>query len=195
MKTKIRILIEKGKINGHYSDLAAWAYELKQSGGDQEKAKEFVTALFRNVPVLDTGARGSTTTFVQRGLGDVLIAWENEAFLAINELGPDKFEIVVPSLSILAEPPVAVLDANVDKRGTRDLAQAYLDFLYSPDGQKLAAKHYYRPSDPTQADPEDLKRFVALELITVDGVFGGWRKAQETHFADGGIFDQIYEGQ
>jgi len=143
------------------------------------------------VPVLDTGARGSTTTFVQRGIGDVLLAWENEAFLSIEELGPDKFDIVVPSLSILAEPPVALVDRNVDKHGTREAAQAYLKYLYSPTGQRLAAKHYYRPRYPQHAAAEDIARFPKLELVTIDGVFGSWAKAQATHFADGGVFDQI----
>jgi sulfate/thiosulfate transport system substrate-binding protein len=144
------------------------------------------------VPVLDSGARGSTNTFVQRGIGDVLLAWENEAFLAVNELGPDKVDIVVPSLSILAEPTVAVIDANVDRHGTRKPAEAYLQWLYSPTGQKLAAKYYYRPVNIAGLDPELLSRFPALELVTVDDVFGGWAKAQKTHFDDGGVFDAIY---
>ena len=192
----VAVITPNPKTSGgaRWNYLAAWAYELKQSNGDQAKAKDFVTALYKNVPVLDTGARGSTTTFVQRNIGDVLIAWENEAFLAIKELGADKFEIVVPSLSILAEPPVAVVDANVDKHGTRDLAEAYLDYLYSPEGQKIAAKNFYRPIDPASADQADLERFVKLDLITVDEVFGGWRKAQHEHFDDGGVFDQIYTG-
>ena len=192
----VAVITPNPKTSGgaRWNYLAAWAYELKQSNGDEAKAKDFVTALYKNVPVLDTGARGSTTTFVQRNIGDVLIAWENEAFLAIKELGADKFEIVVPSLSILAEPPVAVVDANVDKHGTRDLAEAYLDYLYSPEGQKIAAKNFYRPIDPASADQADLERFVKLDLITVDEVFGGWRKAQHEHFDDGGVFDQIYTG-
>lgn len=171
--------------------LAAWAYGLKIFKGDEAKTRNFVRALFRNVPVLDTGARGATTTFVQRGIGDVLLAWENEAFLSIEELGPDKFDIVVPSLSILAEPPVALVDRNVDKHGTREAAQAYLQFLYSPTGQRLAAKHYYRPRYPQYAAPADVARFPKLELVTIDKVFGSWAKAQATHFADGGVFDQI----
>ncbi len=171
--------------------LAAWAYGLKIFKGDEAKTRNFVRALFRNVPVLDTGARGATTTFVQRGIGDVLLAWENEAFLSIEELGPDKFDIVVPSLSILAEPPVALVDRNVDKHGTREVAQAYLQFLYSPTGQRLAAKHYYRPRHPEFAAKEDVARFPRLELVTIDKVFGSWAKAQSTHFADGGVFDQI----
>jgi sulfate/thiosulfate-binding protein len=150
-----------------------------------------VTRLFRNVPVLDTGARGSTNTFVQRGIGDVLLAWENEAFLAVRELGPDKFEIVVPSFSILAEPPVAVVDKVADKKGTRAVAQAYLEFLYSPEGQAIAARHYYRPRDKTALAQCPVK-FPELKLVTIDEVFGGWAEAQKTHFADGGTFDQIY---
>ena len=145
------------------------------------------------MPVLDSGARGATNTFVQRGLGDVLLAWENEAFLAINELGPDKLEIVVPSLSILAQPPVAVVDTFAKKHGTTEVAQAYLEFLYSPAGQRLAAKHYYRPTKPELVDPQDLKRFPKLELVSIDDVFGGWQKTQKAHFNDGGIFDQIYK--
>jgi sulfate transport system substrate-binding protein len=172
--------------------LAAWAYALKQPGGNEEKAKAFVTALYRNVPVLDSGARGATNTFVQRGIGDVLLAWENEAFLAINEIGKGRFEIVMPSVSILTEPPVAVIDRNAEKHGTLDLAKAYLEYLYSPVGQRLAARHYYRPVKPEHADASDLKRFPTVELVTVDDVFGGWQKAQRTHFADGGVFDQIY---
>jgi len=150
-----------------------------------------VTAIFRNVPVLDSGARGSTTTFVERGLGDVLIAWENEAQLAVNEIGKDKFEIVAPSLSILAEPPVAVVDKVVEKRGTRLTAQAYLDYLYSEEGQSIAAKHYYRPRDAKVA-AKYAGQFPKIKLVTIDDTFGGWQKAQKTHFADGGTFDQIY---
>ncbi|MDZ4780483.1 MAG: sulfate ABC transporter substrate-binding protein [Planctomycetia bacterium] len=156
------------------------------------KAKEFVTSVFRRVPVLDSGARGSTNTFVQRGIGDVLLTWENEALLAINELGPDKVDIVTPSLSILAEPPVAVVDENVEKHGTREAAEAYLGFLYTKEGQDLAAKHYYRPVNPSEVEPKLLERFEKLELFTVDSVFGGWKKSQAEHFDDGGVFDQIY---
>ena len=152
-----------------------------------------VTRLYGNVPVLDSGARGATTTFVLRGIGDVLLAWENEAFLAINELGPDKVEIVVPSLSILAEPPVTVADKNAKKKGNLDVAKAYLEYLYSPEGQRIAAKHYYRPSKPEDADPDDLKRFPKLELVTIDKEFGGWQRAQKEFFADGGVFDKIYQ--
>ena len=171
--------------------LAAWAWALRQPGGDEAKARAFVTSLYKNVPVLDAGARGSTTTFVERGIGDVLIAWENEALLAIRELGPDKFEIVAPSLSILAEPPVAVVDRVAKKRGTAAMAQAYLEFLYTPEGQELAAKNYYRPRN-TAVAAKYASQFPKLTLITIDQVFGGWAKAQRTHFADGGVFDQIY---
>ena len=172
--------------------LAAWAWELDRSKGDEAAARKFVEALFRNVPVLDSGARGATTTFAQRGVGDVLIAWENEAFLTLHEFGADKFEIVVPPFSILAEPPVALVDAVVDKRGTRKVAEAYLNYLYSPAAQKIIAKNYYRPFKPESADPADLARFPKIKLVTIDGAFGGWTKAQATHFADGGVFDKIY---
>jgi sulfate/thiosulfate transport system substrate-binding protein len=172
--------------------LAAYGWALDRFGGDQAKAKAFLGDLFRNVPVLDTGARGSTTTFAQRGLGDVLLAWENEAFLVLNEFGADKFEVVVPSTSILAEPPVALVDGNVDAKGTRKVAQEYLAYLYSPVGQVLAAKHYYRPVDPEHAAPEDVARFPKLALFGIDR-FGGWKDAQAVHFADGGVFDQIYK--
>jgi sulfate transport system substrate-binding protein len=174
-----------------WSYLAAWAWALRQPGGNEAKAKDFVARLFRNVPVLDTGARGSTNTFVQRGIGDVLLAWENEAFLAVRELGADRFELVAPSLSLLAEPPVAVVDAVVDKRGTRAAAQAYLEFLYSAEGQALAAKHYYRPRDRAALLAAPV-RFPELRLLTIDEVFGGWANAHKAHFADGGTFDQVY---
>ena len=159
--------------------------------GDRERTLRYMRALFRNVPVLDTGARGATTTFAQRGIGDVLLAWENEALLASQELGKDKFEIVVPKLSILAEPSVALVDKNVDKHGTRDVAEAYLRFLYAPEGQKLAAKHFYRPRHPEFADRNDLARFPDIKLVTIQEAFGSWDKAQQEHFADGGLFDQI----
>ena len=171
--------------------LAAWAWALKQPGGSEQKARDFVTAIYKNVPVLDSGARGATTTFVERGLGDVLIAWENEARLAVAEAGKNKVEIVVPSLSILAEPPVAIVDKVVDKRGTRQVAQAYLDYLYSEEGQNIAARHHYRPSDAKVA-AKYAAQFPKLKLVTIDDTFGGWPKAQKTHFADGGTFDQIY---
>jgi len=192
VKPGIKIVTPNPKTSGgaRWNYLAAWGYALKTSGGDEAKAKAFVESLFKNAPVLDTGARGSTVTFVERGIGDVLIAWENEAYLSVKELGPDKFDIVTPSLSILAEPPVAVVDKVVDKKGTRALATAYLDFLYSPQGQELAAKNYYRPRDEAvAAKNKDL--FAPVTLFTVDEVFGGWQKAQKTHFADGGVFDQI----
>ncbi len=171
--------------------LAAWGYALRQNRGDQNKAREFVTQLFRNVPVLDSGARGSTTTFVQRGIGDVLIAWENEAFLAVKELGKDKFEIIAPSYSILAEPPVSVVDKVANRRGTAAVAKAYLEYLYSDEGQEIAAKHYYRPRLKAVAD-RHANDFPKLTLFTINDVFGNWQNAQKTHFADGGVFDQIY---
>ena len=172
--------------------LAAWGHALRKHGGSEAKARELVARIFRNVPVLDSGARGSTTTFVQRGIGDVLIAWENEALLAREKLGADKFEIVVPPLTILAEPPVAIVDRVVDKRGTRKVAQAYLEFLYTPEGQELAAKHYYRPRLEAVRKKYS-SRFPDVETFTIDQVFGGWSKAQKTHFGDGGVFDQIYQ--
>lgn len=188
IKPGVSVITPNPKTSGgaRWNYLAAWAYALHQPGGNDAKAKEFVTKLFKNVPVLDSGARGSTNTFVQRGLGDVLLAWENEAFLAINELGPDKFEVVTPSESILAEPPVTVIDKVVDKRGTRKEAEEYLKYLYTDEGQKIAAKHYYRPINskiPT--------KLAKVKLYTIDQAFGGWQKAQKTHFSDGGIFDQI----
>lgn len=210
VKPGVEVITPNPKISGgaRWNYLAAWAYALKRELGDlgkmsnpqhaaevvaaEAKARQFVTRLFQQVPVLDSGARGATNTFAQRNIGDVLLAWENEAFLAVSELGPEKFEIVVPSISILAEPPVAIVDRWVDEHGTRKLAEAYLEYLYSPVGQRIVAKHYYRPVMPEHAAPEDLKRFPELELIRIDEVFGGWRKAQVTHFADGGVFDQIY---
>ena len=191
----VQVITPNPKTSGgaRWNFLAAWAYADAHDGGDEAQTKDFVTALYRNVPVLDTGARGATTTFAQRGIGDVLLAWENEAFLALNELGPDNFEIVVPSLSIKAVPPVALVDGNVDARGTRKLAEEYLKYLYSDAAQKLIAAHYYRPVRPEAADPEDLKRFPDLKLVSIDDPeFGGWAKAQAKFFADGGIFDQIY---
>jgi sulfate/thiosulfate-binding protein len=168
--------------------LAAWGYALRRPGGSEASARDFVTRLYRQVPVLDSGARGATTTFVTRGLGDVLLTWENEAFLAVKELGADKLEIVAPSVSILAEPPVAVVDKVVDRKGTRELARAYLEYLYTAEGQALAAKHYYRPRVPAPNGPA----FPKIALFTIDEVFGGWASAQKKHFADGGIFDQVY---
>lgn len=172
--------------------LAAWGYALKQPGGNDAKAMEFVGKLFKNVPVLDSGARGATTTFVERGIGDVLLAWENEALLAIKELGPDKVEVVTPSLSVLAEPPVAVVDKVVDKHGTRKAAEAYLQFLYTDEGQEIIAKNYYRPTVEKEAK-KYATQFPKVKLFSIDEVFGGWTKAQKTHFADGGTFDQIYQ--
>jgi sulfate/thiosulfate transport system substrate-binding protein len=193
-KPGVAVITPNPKTSGgaRWNYLAAYGWALDQFGGDDSKAKAFLGDLFRNVPVLDTGARGSTTTFAQRGLGDVLLAWENEAFLVLNEFGADKFEIVVPSESILAEPPVALVDGNVDAKGTRKVAQAYLEYLYSPAGQALAAKHYYRPVKPEFAAAEDIARFPKLELFGIDR-FGGWTEAQATHFGDGGVFDQIYK--
>jgi sulfate transport system substrate-binding protein len=189
----VQVITPNPKTSGgaRWNYLAAWAHALRRSGGDEGKAKEFVRALFRNVPVLDSGARGSTTTFVERGIGDVLLSWENEAFLVAEQLGKGRFEIVVPSTSILAEPPVAVVDRNVDRHGTRAAARAYLEFLYGPEGQELAARFFYRPRDPKVAARHGA-RFPKLDLATVDAVFGGWQRAQATHFADGGVFDQIY---
>jgi sulfate/thiosulfate transport system substrate-binding protein len=193
VKPGVAVITPNPKTSGgaRWNYLAAWAYALKQKGGSEAKAKEFVMKLYKNVPVLDSGARGSTTTFVQRGQGDVLLAWENEAFLAVHELGKEKFEIVVPSLSILAEPPVTVVDRVVEKKRTRKVAEEYLKYLYTPEGQEIAAKHYYRPIDKKVA-AKHAKTFAKVKLITIDEVFGGWRKAQKTHFADGGVFDQIY---
>ncbi|MFZ4503867.1 MAG: sulfate ABC transporter substrate-binding protein [Methylovulum sp.] len=192
-KTGVSVITPNPKTSGgaRYNYLAAWAFAEKHYGS-QTAAKDFVQKLYKNVPVLDSGARGSTTTFIQRGMGDVLITWENEAFLALKEYGAGDFEIVVPPESIKAETPVAVVDKIVDKNATRDLAEAYLNYLYSPIGQQLAAKHFYRPYQPEHADPEDLKRFPTLELFTVKQQFGGWAKAQKDHFDDGGSFDQIY---
>jgi len=192
-KPGVAVVTPNPKTSGgaRWNYLGAWGYALKKFNGDEAKTKEFVKAIYKNAPVLDTGARGSTITFAQRGLGDVLIAWENEAFLAFEEFGKDKFEIVVPSTSILAEPPVAVVDGNVDSKGTRKAAEAYLNFLYTPTAQAIIAKNYYRPAHPEFAAKDDLKRLPKLELFTVDQVFGGWTKAQKTHFADGGVFDDI----
>lgn len=189
----VEVITPNPKTSGgaRWNYLAAWAYALKQNNGDEEKAYDFVRKIFANVSVLDAGARGSTNTFAQRGLGDVLIAWENEAYLSVEELGADKLEIVVPSLSILAEPPVTVVDKNIDKKGTREVAEAYLENLYTEDAQRLAAKHFYRPSN-TQVAAEFADKFPQIELITVDDVFGGWTEAQKTHFSDGGIFALIH---
>ena len=194
VKPGISVITPNPKTSGgaRWNYLAAWAYALKNNNNDEAKAKEFVGKLYKNVPVLDTGARGSTTTFVERGIGDVLLAWENEAFLAQKELGPDKFEIVVPSLSILAEPTVTVVDKVVDKRKTRAVASAYLEYLYSEEGQEIAAQNYYRPTLESVAKKYESK-FPKVNLVKIDDVFGGWQKAQKTHFADGGTFDEIYQ--
>jgi len=193
-KPGISVITPNPKTSGgaRWNYLAAYAYALKHNNNDDAKARDFVKKIFKNVPVLDSGARGSTTTFVERGIGDVLISWENEAFLAQKELGPDKFEIVVPTLSILAEPPVTVIDKVVDKRKTRAVAQAYLEYLYSEEGQEIAAKNYYRPTLESVAKKYE-KQFPSIQLIKIDDVFGGWQKAQKTHFADGGVFDEIYQ--
>jgi len=193
-KDGVSVITPNPKTSGgaRYNYLAAWAFGEKNYGS-KDAAKDFVKKLYKNVPVLDSGARGSTTTFIQRGIGDVLITWENEGFLALKEYGAGEYEIVVPPVSIKAETPVTVIDKIVDKNGTRDLAEAYLQYLYSPIGQKLVAKHFYRPYQPEHADPEDLKRFPQLELFTVDAQFGGWAKAQKEHFDDNGTFDQIYQ--
>jgi sulfate/thiosulfate-binding protein len=196
VKDGVEVITPNPKTSGgaRWNYLAAWAYADQKFGHNEEKNKQFIKDLYAHVPVLDTGARGSTTTFAQRGIGDVLLAWENEAFLALDELGADKFEIVAPSLSIKAEPPVAVVDKVVDAKGTRKVAEAYLKFLYTPEAQKLIAHNYYRPSDPKSADPKDLARFPDLKLVSIDDpLFGGWAKAQPKHFDDGGIFDQVYQ--
>lgn len=193
-KPGVSVITPNPKTSGgaRWNYLAAWGYALRQPGGDEARAKDFVTRIYKNVPVLDSGARGSTTTFVERGIGDVFISWENEALLAVKELGQDKFEIVIPSVSILAEPPVTVVDKVVNKRGTRPVAQAYLEYLYTEEGQQIAAKHYYRPQLASVA-AQYIAQFPKVNLFTIDEVFGSWQKAQQTHFADGGTFDQIYQ--
>lgn len=194
IKPGVSVITPNPKTSGgaRWNYLAAWGYAQNLPGGSDATAKEFVAKLYKNVPVLDSGARGSTTTFVERGIGDVLIAWENEAFLAIKELGPDKVELVTPSVSVLAEPPVAVVDKVVDKRGTRKVSEAYLKFLYTDEGQEIIARNYYRPTVDKIAK-KYANQFPKLKLFTVDSQFGGWTKAQQTHFADGGTFDQIYQ--
>ena len=191
-KPGVAVITPNPKTSGgaRWNYLAAWEYGKRKYGGD-EKAKDYVTRLYRNVPVLDSGARGSTTTFVERGVGDVFISWENEAFLALREFGPDKFEIVAPSISILAEPPVAIVDRNVDRKGTRKAAEAYLQYLYSDEGQDIAGRNYYRPAS-AKAAQKYAKQFVNVSLFNVNDAFGGWAKATKVHFADGGTFDQIY---
>lgn len=194
IKPGISVITPNPKTSGgaRWNYLAAWGYALKQSNNDQSRARDFVARLYKNVPVLDSGARGSTTTFVQRGIGDVLIAWENEALLAVEQLGKDKFEIVAPPVSILAEPPVAVVDKVAARHGTAVAAKVYLDFLYSHEGQEIGARNYFRPRSKEVAAKYD-SRFPHLTLFTVDEVFGGWQKAQKQHFDEGGVFDQIYQ--
>jgi len=191
-KPGIDVITPNPKTSGgaRWNFLAAWGYALKQPGGNDQKARELVTNIYKNVKVLDSGARGSLTTFTERGIGDVLISWENEAYLSIKELGPDKFDIVTPSLSILAEPSVAVVDKVVDKKGTRKVATAYLEYLYTPIGQEIAARHYYRPRNKEIAAKYS-QNFAKVKLFTIEQVFGGWDKAQKTYFGDGGVFDQI----
>jgi sulfate transport system substrate-binding protein len=194
-KPGMSVITPNPKTSGgaRWNYLAAWGYALRNFGNDESKARQFVSSLFRNVPVLDTGARGATTTFVQRGIGDVLITWENEALLSLKEIGKDQVELIAPSISILAEPPVTWVDKVVNKHGTLEVVQAYLNYLYTPEGQEIAAKHYYRPrlESVAQKHAED---FPKLTLFTVDDMFGGWQKAQKTHFDEGGIFDQIQQG-
>jgi sulfate/thiosulfate-binding protein len=195
-KPGVQVVTPNPKTSGgaRWNYLAAWAWASRQNGGDEARTTAFVTAVYRNAPLLDTGARGSTTTFAQRAIGDVLITWENEAFLTVQEFGEGNYEIVYPSLSIRAEPPVALVDGNADKHGVRKQAEAYLQYLYSPEGQKIAAKHFFRPVTPADADPADVARFKPLELVAIDDpLFGGWKTAGAKHFAEGGLFDQIYQ--
>ncbi len=194
VKPGIEVITPNPKTSGgaRWNYLAAWGFAVKKQGADDAKAKDFVTALYKNVPVLDSGARGSTTTFTERGIGDVLIAWENEAYLALKELGKDKVEIVIPSISILAEPPVSVVDKIAQKKGTEAVAKAYVEYLYSEEGQEIAARNFYRPRNEGIAS-KHADQFAKLTLFTIDDLFGGWQKAQKTHFADGGLFDQIYQ--
>ena len=196
VKPGVSIVTANPKTSGgaRWGYLAAYGYALRQPGGNDAKARDFIGKLFRQVPVLDSGARGATVTFADRGIGDVLLAWENEAHLALKEFGADKFDIVYPPTSILAEPPVAVVDKIVDKRGTRKVAEAYLDHLYSPEGQEIAARNFYRPIDEKVA-AKYAAQFPKIALFTIDDTFGGWAKAQKTHFADGGVFDQIYSAK
>ena len=193
VKPGVGVITPNPKTSGgaRWSYLAAWGYALKKNNGDEKKAQEFVTRLYKNVPVLDSGARGSTTTFAQRGIGDVLLSWENEAFLALSQLGKDKFEVVTPSISILAEPPVSIVDKVAAKHGTTEVAKAYLEFLYSEEGQEIGAKNYYRPQS-SQVLAKHASQFPKLTLFTIDDTFGGWQKTQKIHFADGGVFDKIY---
>ncbi|WNG50800.1 sulfate ABC transporter substrate-binding protein [Archangium minus] len=197
LKPGVSVITPNPKTSGgaRWNYLAAWGYALRKAGGDEAKAREFISQLFKNVPVLDSGARGATTTFAERGLGDVLIAWENEAFLLTREVGnKDQFEIIVPSVSILAEPPVAIVDRNVERKGTRAAAEAYLQFIYSEEGQEIAAKHHFRPRSQAVA-AKHASHFPTVSLFTIDEVFGGWKQAQKKHFDDGGAFDQVYVPQ
>src|SRR5579862_4890862 len=193
VRSGVSVITPNPKTSGgaRWSYLAAWGYALRKNNGDQNKARAFVAQLYKNVPVLDSGARGSTTTFVQRGIGDVLLSWENEAYLALNQLGKDKFEIVTPSISILAEPPVSIVDKVAAKHGTTEVAKAYLQFLYSEEGQEIGAKNYNRPQSP-QAFAKYASQFPKIKLFTIDDTFGGWQKTQKKHFEDGGVFDKIY---
>ncbi|MEG2962774.1 MAG: sulfate ABC transporter substrate-binding protein [Janthinobacterium sp.] len=194
IKPGVSVITPNPKTSGgaRWNHLAAWGYALRQPGGNEAKAKDFLGKLYKNVPVLDSGARGATTTFVERGIGDVLIAWENEAYLAVKELGPTKFDIITPSVSILAEPPVAVVDKFADKHGTRKVAEAYLNYLYTDEAQDIIAKNYYRPATD-KAAKKYASQFAKVNLFTIEQVAGGWTAAQKAHFADGGIFDQIYQ--
>jgi sulfate/thiosulfate transport system substrate-binding protein len=196
VKKGVTVVVANPKTSGgaRWAYLAAYAYALETYGHDDAKARDFITRLYKNVPVLDSGARGATVTFAQRGIGDVLLAWENEAHLALKEFGDDKFDIVTPPLSILAEPPVAVVDKNAKRHGTTEVAKAYLDYLYSDEGQEIAAKNFYRPRNEAIA-AKYAANFTQLKLVTIDQEFGGWTKAQQTHFADGGVFDQIFQPQ
>jgi sulfate/thiosulfate-binding protein len=196
IKDGVEVITPNPKTSGgaRWNYLAAWAWASAQNGGDEAKVKDFIGKLYSHVPVLDTGARGSTVTFAEKGLGDVLLAWENEAYLALDEFGADNFDIVYPPTSILAEPPVAVVDGNVDAKGTRKQAEAYLNYLYSAEAQTIIAKNHYRPSEPSLVPPADLAKLPEIKLITIDDpLFGGWAKAQPYHFGDGGVFDQVYK--
>jgi sulfate/thiosulfate transport system substrate-binding protein len=197
VRADVAVVTPNPKTSGgaRWNYLAAWTYAAKQSGGDLGKTKAFMAKLYKNVPVLDTGARGATTTFVNRGIGDVLVAWENEAHLARSEAQGRDLEIVIPSISILAEPPVALVDKNVDRHGTRQVAEAYLQFLHGARGQRLAAKHHFRPSRPDLVPAAELAQFATITTVTIDTAFKGWKSAQAVHFADGGLFDQIYQSE
>ncbi|MEP9396323.1 sulfate ABC transporter substrate-binding protein [Mesorhizobium sp. KR2-14] len=196
VKDDLQVITPNPKTSGgaRWNYLAAWAWAHNQFGGDEARIKDYIASLYKHVPVLDTGARGATVTFAERGLGDVLLAWENEAYLALDEFGADQFDIVIPPSSILAEPPVAVVDGNVEAKGTRKVAEAYLGHLYSEEGQRIAARHHYRPSKPELVPAEDLQKLTELKLVSIDDpIFGGWKKVQPEHFGDGGIFDQLYK--